>query len=130
MWILSKSRFYLPAILKLIKRTVRAIRENLSTGTEQRYRLEIIRYTQRQHLSSSMFSLDEIIIEPTVMVRPVQVSFDNQSLPIDTVNLTIPYIPDWPELGATYQTPKIALTLLYKTAPKLLSLEILAVEKL
>ncbi len=56
-----------------------------------------------------MFSLDEIIIDPTVMVRPVQVSFDNQTLPIDIVNLTIPYIPDWPELGATYRTPNISI---------------------
>ena len=109
LWIVSKSRHYLPAILILIRRTIRSIRVSLSTGTEQRYRLEIIRDAQRQHIASSMFSLDEIIIEPAVMVRPVQVAVDNQPIPIDTVNLTIPYIPDWPELAATYQAPKIAL---------------------
>jgi hypothetical protein len=109
LWLLSKSRLYLPVLFKFFKRTFKSIREGLSTGTEDRYRLDVIRFTQHQHLTSTMFSLDEIIIEPTVMVRPVQVSFDNQTLPIDTINLTIPYIPDWPELGATYQTPKISI---------------------
>ena len=56
-----------------------------------------------------MFSMDEIIVEPWLMIPPIQVSSDTQTLPIDTVNLTIPYIPDWPELGATYSTPKISL---------------------
>ena len=43
------------------------------------------------------------------MVPPVQVSLDDQPFPIDTVNLTIPYVPDWPELGALYKTPRVSL---------------------
>jgi hypothetical protein len=109
LWILSKLRIYLPDLVNLIKRAYNFLRKSLTTGAEHRYLLDIIRFSQRQHLASPMFSLDEIIVQPKLMVRPVQVSYDNQVLAIDTINLTIPYIPDWPELGAIYRTPKISI---------------------
>jgi HEAT repeat protein len=108
-WILSRLRVYIPGLIKIIKQTITSARESLSTGIEQRYRLDVVRHTQKQHLTSMLFSLDEVAIESTIMVPPAQISFDNQSIPIDTVNLTIPFIPDWPELGATYQTPVISV---------------------
>ncbi len=108
-WILSRLRIYLPVLSKLPKRVFISIRESLSKGSDHRYRLDIIKFAQRQHLASPMFSLEEIIIQPNVMVPPVQVAHDNQALAIDTVNLTIPYIPDWPALGAIYQTPRISI---------------------
>lgn len=105
LWIFSRLRTYLPALGKLTKRKFISLRESLTTGIEHRYRLDIIRFLQRQHLASPLFSLDEIIIQPKIMVRPIQVAYDNQALAIDTINLTIPYIPDWPELAAIYRTP-------------------------
>jgi HEAT repeat protein len=108
-WILSRSRVYIPGLFKRIKVIATSMKNSLSTGTERRLLMDIVRCMQRQHLTSMMFSLDEIIIEPQLMVPPTQVSYSNQTLPIDTVNLTIPYIPDWPELGAIYQTPKISI---------------------
>jgi len=108
-YILSKLRIYIPGIIKLAQQAFSSAHESLSTGVEQRYRLDVVQFAQRQHLASTMFSLDEVALEPFLMVPPMQVSFDNQSLPIDTINFTIPYIPDWPELGAIYQTPKISV---------------------
>ena len=109
LWILSRIWQYLPQIPKLVKRTYLSLREFFLEGIEQRYRADIIRFSQSQHIASPMSSLDEILIKPQVMVKPVEVAIDNQTLSIDTINLTIPYIPDWPELGALYQTPKISI---------------------
>ncbi len=108
-WLISMLRIYLPGVIKYVRKTFAEARESVSTSTENRLRADIYHLTQKQHLASSFFALDEIAIEPKLIAPPPQISHANESIPIDIISLTIPYIPDWPELAAIYQAPTTTL---------------------
>jgi hypothetical protein len=109
LWLISKLRVYLPGIIKYFRKAFVEARESISAGTENRLRNDIFRFTQKQHLAAPFFALDEIAIEPKLITPPPQISLKPESIPFDITSLTIPYIPDWPELAAIYQAPTMPL---------------------
>ncbi|MDD5370084.1 MAG: HEAT repeat domain-containing protein [Anaerolineaceae bacterium] len=78
-------------------------------GIEDRLRRETIRRAQEKHISSHLFSLEEILIEPRLLAPVPQVSPDTPIPPDNVVSQTISYIPDWPEFGAFYGVPTLEL---------------------
>ena len=78
-------------------------------GIEDRLRRETIRRAQELHISSQLFSLDEILILPRLLAPPPQVSPDAPIPPENVVTQTISYLPDWPELGAYYGVPTLEI---------------------
>ena len=88
---------------------MRNTRKDFSTGTEIRLRNDICRFAQEQHLSASLFSLDEIVIEPKVLSPVIQYPSSIELAPTDSVSLTIPYMPDWPELAAVFNGSTMSL---------------------
>ena len=57
---------------------------------------------QKQHLTSPLFSLDEILITPKLMAPPAMI-IPNQEPPLDYVTeYLIPYMPDFPELSGAF----------------------------
>jgi hypothetical protein len=86
------------------------IKENFSVGTEVHLRNDVYRFTQKQHLAVSIFSLDEILIEPRVITPMVQSSDSIENALTDSVSLSVPYIPDWPEFGAIFNCSTLRLT--------------------
>lgn len=109
-WVLLIFQKYLPKILRLTRQKFMDLRESLSSDIEVRLRNDIYRFTQKQHLASSLFSLDEIAIEPKVLIPLIQSASLSDSAPTDSVSLAIPYIPDWPELAAIYNAPTMTLS--------------------
>lgn len=85
------------------------IRESVSISTEVRLRNDIYRFAQKQHLAASLFSLDEIAIVPKVLTPLIQASKSIELAPTDSVSLTVPYVPDWPELAAVYKASTMTL---------------------
>jgi hypothetical protein len=108
-WILSKIWVLIPAVLKTFRHKIGNIKENFSVGTEAHLRNDVFHFTQKQHLAASFFSLSEIVIEPRVITPMVQSSISIENAPTDSVSLTVPYIPDWPEFGAAYNTSTLKL---------------------
>ncbi|MGE5122881.1 MAG: hypothetical protein ACM3H7_00065, partial [Acidobacteriaceae bacterium] len=95
--------------LSNIRSQVGEVRESL-TGTTDAYLLtDIYRFAQKQHLAAPLFSLDEIAIEPRVLTPLVETPRSLELAPTDSVSLTIPYIPDWPELAAIYNASTMTL---------------------
>jgi hypothetical protein len=109
-WILSRFRFYIPRAIRAFLKSIGGLRENFSTGTEVRLYNDIYRFAQKQHLAATLFSLDEIAIVPKVLTPLIQVPKSIDLEPTDSVSLTVPYIPDWPELAAVYRASTMTLT--------------------
>jgi HEAT repeat protein len=108
-WFLSRLRKYLPRVLVFIKQKYLETREGLISQSELRYRNETLFELQKKHITSSMFSLDEIIIPPRLLAPPIPIDMESETQAENIINLTIPYLPDWPELAAKYKAPTISL---------------------
>ena len=108
-WILSRLRIYIPKVIRIFRKKVGGIRESFSINTEVRLRNDVYRFAQKQHLAASLFSLDEIAIVPKVLTPLIQSSQPMEIAPTDSVSLTIPYVPDWPELAAVYKASTMTL---------------------
>jgi len=108
-WILYRLRTYIPKAYKDFRHKVVGVRENVSIGIEERLRNDIFHFAQKQHLAAALFSLDEIVIEPKVLTPLIQSLNSIELAPTDSVSLTVPYIPDWPELAAVYNAPTMTL---------------------
>ena len=79
---------------------------NSLASWEKRYRGEIYLKAQSNHLSSPLFSLEEIIVPPRFLVPP-QKSKESGEISRDDVFSSLPYIPGWPELASKYKTPTV-----------------------
>ena len=109
LWILGK-------LLPIIRTTWRDWRANrletrsmASSATEVHFRFDTLRLAQRMHLAAPLFALDEIAVAPRLQAPPIQVE-PGQDLQIeDIATLTIPYLPDWPELPAVYQARTLTM---------------------
>ena len=108
-WIFSRLRIYLPKLIISLRKKMVGVRENFSTSTDVRLRNDIYSFTQKQHLAASLFSLDEIAIVPKVLTPLIQASQSIEFAPTDSVSLTVPYVPDWPELAAVYKASTMTL---------------------
>jgi len=108
-YVLSRLIVYIPRILHILRKNVSEIRESLSTSTDVRLRNDVYRFAQKQHLASSLFSLDEIAVVPKVLTPLIQASSSAELAPTDCVSLSVPYIPDWPELAAQYRASTMTI---------------------
>lgn len=97
------------------KREERRLR-NLS-GREGELLDVLAQQARQSHLAGNLFALDEIIIEPRLLVPPAHLppaqdeEADKQEALLlaweDITTSTVPYQPDWPQLGALYHTSTI-----------------------
>ena len=108
-WIVGRARPWLSRQLVLLRQTIQNTRDNITASTEIRLRNDIIRYTERLHLAAPLFSLSEVIIEPRLIAPPPAMEPGKPSPPVDIASQTVPFLPDWPEFAAVYQTPTFTL---------------------
>ncbi len=88
---------------------MKGIRGNLSTSTDARLRNDVYHIAQKQHLTASLFSLDDIVIVPKVLTPLIQASKSIEQAPTDSVSLSVPYTPDWPEMASVYKASTMTL---------------------
>ncbi len=81
-----------------------------AAGLEERYRQRVLLYAQGLHLASPLFSLDEIVEPPMLLAPPPRVEPGAPLYTEDVVDSTVPYLPDWPELAATYNCSRLTLS--------------------
>ncbi len=84
---------------------------------EHNIRLFTLRKAQIKHLASSLFPLDKVLIEPSVIVSPdcfLGNPEDNQELVFLTI---LPNTPETPELSADFPAPLISMEVLANTYP-------------
>jgi hypothetical protein len=108
-WFQIRLRKALPAIRKRFGDAAESIRHGLTASTEARLRIDLLRYAQGQHLAAPFFSLDEILVKPSLLTPPIEFQQGNKSEEIDQTDLEIPFLPDWPALAAAYHEPRLTL---------------------
>jgi HEAT repeat protein len=79
------------------------------SGVENNLRKEIINIAQKMHIASNIFSLDEVLIPPRVIVPPSKIEGIEQITVETSASLYIPYLPDAVELYSEF--PQNTLTL-------------------
>jgi hypothetical protein len=97
----------LPKFYKAIRERVSKTRQSMEAGIDFRFRRDILRYAQQQHLGSPLFALDEILVKPRLLAPPPRTQPENEDILEDVISLTLPYTPDWPELAAWYGAPEL-----------------------
>jgi HEAT repeat protein len=108
-WLVIRLRPYFKRALIAFKESLIAARQSLQTGAEQRLRANTLKYVQTFHLSSPLFSLDEIAIPPRLMPPPVQF-IPGEEPPLDYVTENvIPFMPEFPEISGAYNGHTLSL---------------------
>ena len=93
--LLSRSWIYL-------KGKIRISRKNVLSNALKPYCTEILKSIQDNHIASSLFSLDEILISPRLLTLPPHFDPDVPPPHEDVISTLIPFLPDWPELAVAY----------------------------
>ena len=108
-WLLSRVRPLLTQIRENAKERREAAQVRRTSGLEDNHRRLTLRRAQGMHLASSLFSLDEILQEPRLIAPPARVEPGVIGIQEDIISQTLPYMPAWPELAATYRAPTLGV---------------------
>ena len=101
-------RPFLARLWQAFTSRVQDVRASLTTSAETRLRREMILLAQHNHLAAPLFSLDEVVIPPRLLMLPRLLALPRRSEPIgesqpgEESSFDLPYLPDWPELAAHY----------------------------
>jgi hypothetical protein len=111
-WLISVLRPTFKQILgnALNKQAEKKAKAHSFSAVEERYRQMILIEAQGMHLAAPLFSLDEIIEPPLLLAPPPKVEPGDPPRIEDITDLTIPYLPSFPELAAIYNVPTLTLT--------------------
>jgi HEAT repeat protein len=109
-WLLGRLRPLLGDLWRLAIQRLRAARQDAMIDAEIRFRNDTIRYAQHLHLAAPLFSLDEILLPPKVLVPPPPVEPDVTPPYYDISEQILPYLPIWPELGSEFAAPSFSLS--------------------
>lgn len=111
-WIASRLWRNFPSVVAFVRHQIELARKRRQAGIRHAYGQEVIARCQKQHLASRLFSLDEVLIEPKILI-PVNLSADASSLThLSLTSQVVPYLPDWPELSAEYPASTSSLDIL------------------
>jgi len=110
-WVLAALRpLFQQAIQGLkVRRKEKKEKTRTANAIEERYRQMVLQQAQESHLSAPLFSLDEILIPPRLLLPPMHPAPGEPAPAEDIVSLTLPYMPDWPELAAIYNAPTLSI---------------------
>ena len=104
-WVFSRVRPMFPEWREQVRQTINLLSQRNLSGVEEYLRRETLRRAQRQHLAAPLFSLDEILIQPWLLVPPSGQDPADAPPNHSIAGQVIPYLPDWPELVAPFGVP-------------------------
>ena len=108
-WLAVILRPYFKKTFIYIKDTFQSAKQGLRADIADRHRKDTIKYAQSLHLAAPLFSLDEIILPPRLLTQPLAIEPGKEPAHEDIVALTIPYMPDRPEMASAYGAHTISL---------------------
>jgi hypothetical protein len=108
-WLLGRVRPLYPALRDRAVSLIRYIRERNLSGANTYLRKQVIQKAQHWHVASSLFSLDDLLIQPWLLAPPVHPVPGNSPQPETISEQVIPYLPDWPEIPSRLGYPRLTL---------------------
>ena len=97
-------------ILNWFKNIHNSFQEKRLAGVEFYIRQTTYQRSQRNHLTARLFSLDEIAIEPFLLVPPNRSHSEGDQANESIIKKVLPYIPDYPELVSGIGYPSVPLS--------------------
>jgi HEAT repeat protein len=107
--IISALRPSLRNAIAAIKKQREEAKLRVGSNIEDSHRRNIYNQTQEMHLAASLFSLNEIAIEPRLMAPLAQIEPGMDPHHESMVEKTLPYLPESPEMSAFYGAPGLGL---------------------
>ncbi|MFO7584152.1 MAG: NACHT domain-containing protein, partial [Anaerolineales bacterium] len=107
--IISALRPSLRNAIAAIKKQREEAKLRVGSNIEDSHRRNIYNQAQEMHLAASLFSLNEIAIEPRLMAPPAQIEPGMDAHHQSMVEKTLPYLPESPEMSAFYGAPGLGL---------------------
>lgn len=108
-WLFLRIKPRAAELFSLLKSWFIESRAGIAVKTDVRLRNDVLTFAEKQHLAAALFSLDEIIIQPTVLAPPLPTNPDITP-PIQSITeIALPYTPDWPEFASHYKSPTLTL---------------------
>jgi len=99
----------LPFIRQTVQQIIEANRRKTMSGVESALRQDALRRAQRNHLSASLFSLDEIVVEPHLLAPPPQAD-PQTTLSVERYAFHVmPYLPEFPEFATRLGWPRLTV---------------------
>jgi len=108
-WLIGYVRPLLAQMRTNVKEQREAAQVKRTTGTEDNHRRLTLRRAQGMHLAAPLFALNEILQEPRLLTPPLRVEPGTTNLQDDAIFSTLPYMPMWPEIAASYRAPSLGL---------------------
>ena len=101
-WLFRQARPAFTLVRQALGERFGAVKRGLSVSAEQRYRQDALKMFGDEHLTAPLFSLQEIAIQPRLMVSPPPV-IPRVALPPESItDIAVPYMPDFPEVGGQF----------------------------
>lgn len=108
-WLFSRIKPLVPLWRQQLRRQLELFSSRNFAGVDHYLRQQTILRAQSQHLAASLFSLDEVLIIPRLLVPPSGQDPEKIDAAQSIANSIIPYLPDWPELVASFGVASITL---------------------
>lgn len=109
-FVISKFKNWIPEIKSNIQKLVKNLKSQHSSGIQNAVKNEAYSRAQSNHLAKSLFFLDEIIVEPLLLVEPITNQEDESILFESQIATTVPFTPDFPLLSRNFNVPRISIT--------------------
>ncbi len=108
-WVVGRARPLLTEVRENLARRRDEAQERRMSSVEEDHRRITLRRAQGLHLAAPLFALEEILMEPRLLAPAPRVEPGSTAGAEDAVTLTLPYMPAWPELAATYGAPTLSI---------------------
>jgi HEAT repeat protein len=92
--------------------------EAITTTSSQGYRTDLMVWAQSAHIASHLFTLEEILVPPRLLVGPPPL--DPTQPPEYDAPALFPFTPDWPQLANAYGAAYVPLAQILPTKQNLL----------
>jgi HEAT repeat protein len=99
----------IPFIRQTIQQILDANRRKRMSGVESALRQDALRRAQRNHLSASLFSLDEILVEPHVLAPPPQIDPQTPITIERYASRVLPFLPEFPQFAVRFGSPRLTI---------------------
>jgi len=108
-WLIAVARPLIEQVRENAKQRAEEAKLRTSSAGEESYRRIVFKRAQKMHLAASLFSLNEIAQPIRLIAPPANKLPGLPPFHEDIVEQTVPYLPGWPELAATFHARTITL---------------------
>ncbi len=87
----------------------KSLLDEFRAGAIERYRREMIGRAETMHLARAIFALEEIAVEPRLLVLPPPPDPSQEEAMHETTLAVLPSLPDWVLLSGIYRAPTMSI---------------------